>query len=232
MWDIRHDHCGEKAENTLKLWIQKHAPVRKAGSKWILKRDRSEQFFTGFLSGTLGDGTSQLQKHNNLSVNLSVESGCLPLARINISNLRPDDVAAITANQKQNSFELPGSSSSSTADSGGSRLMLYLLIPTALVGLLILLIAIMIVLKVHHFANLRSCVDFPNFQTYREKKENKLKRMRMYRSVSHGGKNEEIGFDLGKIDFTEDEFENLFLKDEKPNNILKTRMSIPGLTRK
>ena len=154
MWDIRHDQCGEKAENTLKFWIQKHAPMRKAGSKWILKRDRSEQFFSGFLSGTLGDGTRQLQKHNNLSVNLSVESGCLPVARINISNLRPDEVAAITANQKQISLELPESTStsSSTADSGGSRLMLYLLIPTALVGLLILLIAIMIVLKVHHFA--------------------------------------------------------------------------------
>ena len=149
MWDIRSEHCGERTENTLKLWIQKHAPMRKADRKWILKRDRSEQFFSGFLSGTLGDGTSQLQKHNNLSVNLSVESGCLPLARINISNLRPDDVAAITANQKQNSLELPesSSSSSSTADSGGSRLMLYLLIPTALLGL-ILIIAIIIVRKV------------------------------------------------------------------------------------
>ena len=54
----------------------------------------------------------------------------------------------------------------------------------------------------------------------------------MYRSVSHGGKNEEIGFDLGKIDFTEDEFENLFLKNEKPTQILKSRLSLPVLSRK
>ena len=54
----------------------------------------------------------------------------------------------------------------------------------------------------------------------------------MYRSVSYGGKNEEIGFDLGKIDFTEDEFENLFLKNEKPTQILKSRLSLPVLSRK
>ena len=56
----------------------------------------------------------------------------------------------------------------------------------------------------------------------------------MYRSVSYGGKNEEIGFDIGKIDFTEDEFEDLFLKNEKPKQILKTKrkISVPGLSRK
>ena len=58
--------------------------------------------------------------------------------------------------------------------------------------------------------------------------------MRVYRSVSYGGKNEEIGFDIGKIDFTEDEFENLFLENEKPKQILKTKrkISVPGLSRK
>ena len=58
--------------------------------------------------------------------------------------------------------------------------------------------------------------------------------MRVYRSVSYGGKNEEIGFDIGKIDFTEDEFENLFLENEKPKQILKTKrkISVRGLSRK
>ena len=45
----------------------------------------------------------------------------------------------------------------------------------------------------------------------------------MYRSVSYGGKNEEIGFDIGKIDFNEDEFEDLFLRDEQPSQILKPK---------
>ena len=50
-----------------------------------------------------------------------------------------------------------------------------------------------------------------------------MEQMRMYRSVSYGGKNEEIGFDIGKIDFNEDEFEDLFLRDEKSKEILKTK---------
>ena len=166
MWDIRLDYCGDNTENTVKLWIQTHARMTKSyrRSRWILERDRSQQFFSDFLSGSLGDETGQRQKHNNLSVNVSVSSGCLPLARINISNLTPDEVPvkahpAIlrrTANQK--SLYLPGptstsnststSTSTSTADGGGSRLKLYILIPTALVGFLILIIAIIIVLKV------------------------------------------------------------------------------------
>ena len=160
MWDIRLDYCGDNTENTVKLWIQTHARMTKSyrRSRWILERDRSQQFFSDFLSGSLGDETGQRQKHNNLSVNVSVSSGCLPLARINISNLTPDEVPvkavpAIlrrTANQK--SLDLPGPTSTSnstpTADGGGSRLKLYILIPTALVCLLILIIAIIIVLKV------------------------------------------------------------------------------------
>ena len=160
MWDIRLDYCGDNTENTVKLWIQTHARMTKSyrRSRWILERDRSQQFFSDFLSGTLGDETGQRQKPNNLSVNVSVSSGCLPLARINISNFTPDEVPvkahpAIlrrTANQK--SLDLPGptstSNSTSTADGGGSRLKLYILIPTALVGFLILIIAIIIVLKV------------------------------------------------------------------------------------
>ena len=165
MWDIRLDYCGDNTENTVKLWIQTHARMTKSyrRSRWILERDRSQQFFSDFLSGSLGDETGQRQKHNNLSVNVSVSSGCLPLARINISNFTPDEVPvkahpAIlrrTANQK--SLDLPGptstsnstsASTSTSTDSGGSRLKLYILIPTALVCLLILIIAIIIVLKV------------------------------------------------------------------------------------
>ena len=166
MWDIRLDDCGDNTENTVKLWIQKHAKMRKFHSKWALKRDRSQQFFSDFLSGTLGEDTSQLQKHNNLSVKLSVEPGCLPLAWINISNLTPDN---LSANQKQLS-EPSNSTSTSASATDGSGLKLYLLIPTTLVGLFILIIAIVIILKVRHFANLRSSVDYPYFRLTTRKK--------------------------------------------------------------
>ena len=179
MWNIRSEHCGEKTENTLKLWIQKHAPMRKADSKWMLKRDRSEQFFSDFLSGTLGDTSSQ---RHNLSVNVSVTSGCLPRARITISHLTPGEGTATADLGESDSDDdeislspsltarLQRPTSTSTADGGGSGLKLYLLIPTALVGLLILIIAIIIVLKVRHFPNLRSYVDFTNFRLTTRKK--------------------------------------------------------------
>ena len=166
MWDIRHDRCGEKTGNTLKLWIQKHALMRKAVSKWILKTDRSEEFFSDFLSRTLGEDTSQVQKHNNLSVKVSVEPGCLPLAWINISNLTPDN---LSANQKQLSGPSNSTSTSASA-TDGSGLKLYLLIPTTLVGLFILIIAIVIILKVRHFANPRSSIDYPYFRLTTRKK--------------------------------------------------------------
>ena len=47
--------------------------------------------------------------------------------------------------------------------------------------------------------------------------------MRMYRSVSYGGRNVEIGFDIGKIDFNEDECEDLFLKTQEKKQILKPK---------
>lgn len=65
------------------------------------------------------------------------------------------------------------------------------------------------------------CCNALVFQTYRKKKQSKLEKMRVYRSVSYGGKNEEIGFDIGKIEFNEDEFEDLFLKNQEPKQILK-----------
>ena len=41
--------------------------------------------------------------------------------------------------------------------------------------------------------------------------------MRMYRSISHGGKNEEIMFDIGKIDFDEEELVDFFANQEGPS---------------
>ena len=38
----------------------------------------------------------------------------------------------------------------------------------------------------------------------------------MYRSISHGGKNEEIMFDMGKIDFDEEELVDFFANREEP----------------
>ena len=38
----------------------------------------------------------------------------------------------------------------------------------------------------------------------------------MYRSISHGGKNEEIMFDMGKIDFDEEELVEFFANKEEP----------------
>ena len=198
MWDIRLEDCGDNTENTVKLWIQKHAKMRKFHSKWALKRNRSQQFFSDFLSGTLGDTSSQQEKQHNLSVNVSVTSGCLPLARINISHLTPDEgkAKADLGENKQTDLDsgdeeislspsltasisatarLQGPTSSSTPDSGGSRLKLYILISSALIGLLILIFAIIIVLKVRHVTNLHSYVDFPNFRLTARKKRTSWK---------------------------------------------------------
>lgn len=40
----------------------------------------------------------------------------------------------------------------------------------------------------------------------------------MYRSISHGGKNEEIMFDIGKIDFDEEELVDFFANQEEPKH--------------
>ena len=175
MWEVRAHHCGDTEENNVRLWLQTHARLGKYDNKWILKRDKSEQFFSDFLSGSLGDSASQRQKHNNLTVNVSVQSGCLPLAWINIANILPQvttkaDLLGESKTTRSDEDEVSRSPSFSaiasltplrrtanTPEGEGSRLKLYLIIPAALLGLVILVIAIFLVSKVRHFANRRLC---------------------------------------------------------------------------